>query len=39
MKDVLQRIGRSLQDVISKTPQENEEVTQIIGKELCKQRL
>lgn len=39
VKDVLQGISRSLQDVISKTPQENEEVTQIISKELCKQRL
>lgn len=39
VKDVLQGIGRCLQYVISKTPQENEEVAQIIGKELCKQRL
>lgn len=39
VKDVLQGICRRLQDVISKTPQENEEVTQIISKEFCKQRL
>lgn len=39
VKDVLQRISRSLQDVISKTPQENEEVTQIICKEFCEERL
>lgn len=39
VKDVLQRISRSLQDVISKTPQEYEEVTQVICKEFCEERL
>lgn len=39
VKDVLQRIGTSLQDVVSETPQENEEVAQVISKEFCEQRL
>lgn len=36
---MFQRICRSLQNVISKASQENEEVAQIICEEFCEQRL
>lgn len=38
VKDMFQGISRSLQNVISKTPQEDEEVTQIISKEFCQKK-